>query len=82
MKLERTKISLEIYGEKYPVRRPSVKEVEALERDIKKKSKSDGELILMKKFLVNVGLPMRVLDDLEANHLLQVAEFLTGVKKN
>lgn len=77
---QRTKITLEIYGEKYPVRKPNVKEAEAFDKKISK-ANSGNAISLTKEFLETLGLPRKVSDDLETDHFMQVADFLMGAKK-
>jgi len=82
LKIERTKISLEIYGEKINVRRPNVEEVEAMEEKLGNKKDKDSNLKKIRELMASLGLPQKVIKGLETEHLFKVLEFLIGAKKN
>lgn len=81
MKLVRTSLEIDFYGEKITLRCPTYKEgkdyrdqLSALEKD------ADATEVLM-NFLEKMGLPKEKFMELEFSHVNEVMEFLLGTKK-
>lgn len=76
---ERTKITAKIYGQEFPVTKPLVGQVEALQDELKKDGANPVKI--MSEFGQKLGLPKDVIDKMEADHFMALMDFLTGQKK-
>ena len=80
MEFSRTKLKINLYGDLYEMKRPSVDESQNYARRVK--DKDDGESMeLLKEFLENLGLPGKALGEMEIDHLTQLMEGLMPGKK-
>jgi hypothetical protein len=70
-----------IYGKEYSLSKPTVRQSERLSEEIKE-SKEDAGFTIMKKWVVSLGLPLEVAEDMETGHFIQLIEYLSGSKKN
>lgn len=84
LKLERTVIKAEIYGQQVSLSRPKFGKALALESELSKLQEAkdiQGQISLMKGFLAECGCPSELVDELEIEHLSQLIEVLSGSKK-
>lgn len=81
MKLEKTKVELEIYGEKVAMKLPTYKEATEYRTELNALPTSSDAAEVIKKFLVAMGLPEAMFDQLEMNHVTEVLEFILAPKK-
>lgn len=78
-KRARDKEKVNLYGEVYELKKPSI--VQAMELDrIASEENADGSLALI-NFLASLGLPKKVAMDLEAEHLTELVKLLIGSDK-
>lgn len=83
LKLERSKIAIDVYGEMVECTRPSLDEAIALEAEINEaKGDSAKMLSVMKAFLSRCGFPEKLTGSMETGHLFLVIEALSGKKKD
>lgn len=79
LKLERTKLKIDLYGEIVEIKKPTYGEVEWLESEIKEASGDEEKAkTIVKKFFVTLGLDP---SNIEVDHLFQILELITGKKK-
>lgn len=82
LKLERSKVLVDAYGEMVELTKPSLFEVMELEEKIKALSEQPIELVKeMISFLVRRGFPESLTKTMEAGHVMEVCQALSG-KKN
>lgn len=83
LKLERTKVLVDAYGEMVELSKPSLYEVIELE-DRLKIIKEDGKAVIkeMIEFLKRRGFPENLISSMEPDHIAQVIEALSGKKKD
>ena len=82
LKLKKRVLKLEWEGEKYEVAFPTYKQgkeyqsrIEAFKEDTEKQAKE------MEAYLQSLGLPEKVMMDMELEHIIQIIEILAGSKK-
>ena len=80
-KIERKKISVEIYGNKYELSKPKFTQVVETQDQLESMSAKE-KFIKIKSNLIEAGLPESVIDDMDTDDLLALLEHLNGVKKN
>lgn len=72
-----------IYGKEYSLTKPTVRQTEKLQEDIKNsKEDESASFKLMKKWVEDLGLPGEVIMDMELDHFVKLVEHLSGSKKN
>lgn len=82
LKLERSKVLVDAYGEMIELTKPSLFEVMELEETIKSLDGQPKELVKkMAEFLKRRGMSDSLLETMEAGHVLEVCKALSG-KKN
>jgi hypothetical protein len=80
LKLERTKLKIDLYGEIIEASKPTYGEVEALERELKEAKEDQPKITaVVKGFLGRSGIDA---SKVEVEHLFQIIELITGKKKN
>jgi hypothetical protein len=84
--LKRTELKINVYGEDYELRSPTVDEVAELQERIEKLDDDSPlkTLPVMKSYLSSLGLPEKVVSGLEAKHFIQLVSWVNGEesKKN
>jgi hypothetical protein len=80
VKLEKTKIELDVYGTVYNLSRPSFKQALDLKEKNKDKSEEEANEIML-EFLESLGLPKNVTMDMEVDHVTQILDVLMPSKK-
>lgn len=76
---ERTKVKAVIYGKECMLTKPTVGQVEVMQAEV---AKDEGNSMqIMKKFALEMGLPVDVANSMELDHFIQLIEQLTGQKK-
>lgn len=78
---ERSKLKLSIYGSEYELSKPTYGQAIALQESIREGGESKSMLI-MKEFLVSLGLKSEVIEQMELQHVLDLIEFISGKKKD
>jgi len=82
MELVKSKIEVTIYGEKYELKAPSALESAQLADATSKDGLSSVEmLILTQAFIVKMGLPKEICEDLDLDNTQKLIEFITVKKK-
>ena len=81
---QRSKVTLEIYGQSYEVSRPTIGLAKRMQEEIAlvRSEGGDRNLALLIQFLSDLGLPAEVSESLEIDHFNQVVEFLLTPKKS
>lgn len=82
MKLQRTVIELELYGEKFTLRKPTFKEASEYKDKLLKLDPNDDATEIMKGMLELLGLPKAKFDELELDHVNELMQVLLYSKKN
>ena len=80
-KIENKKLSIEIFGVVYQVRKPKFKEIIEMEDSINALS-SKEKFVFIKKNLVSYGVPEEVVDELDGTSISELLEYINGSKKN
>lgn len=80
-KIENKKLSIEIFGVVYQVRKPKFKEIIEMEDRINALS-SKEKFVFIKKNLVSYGVPEEVVDELDGTSISELLEYINGSKKN
>jgi hypothetical protein len=73
-------LQLKIYGEAFKMRFPTVGETREYAKHLKGSEEADATESLL-DFLEKLGLPKRVSEDMEADHLAELCEELMPSKK-
>lgn len=78
---ESAKIKARIYGQVVDLRRPTVGMIEAFE-DQRAATESDKDkMVLMKKFMKDLGMPEDLSANMEIDHYTQLVEYVLAPKK-
>lgn len=76
---QKTKVTVEIYGQKFDLHKPTVSQVEELQKYTDMEGKSQAEqFTLICGFLEVLGLPKDFSKDMELDHLIQLINYLSG----
>jgi hypothetical protein len=78
---KKTVYKVSVYGVDYSLRKPTVREAEAIRKAIKDQG-DEPNLETFAGFLEQLGMPKAVAGDLELEHFLKLTEFLLAGKKN
>jgi LPS O-antigen subunit length determinant protein (WzzB/FepE family) len=81
MKLVKSFLEIEIYGEQAKIRVPNYKEFQEYRNKLKNMGEQDDAAEVMKEFLCSLGLSKEIFDQLELDHIAQIMEALTSKKK-
>jgi hypothetical protein len=81
MKLVKSKIELEIYDQKCELRKPTFGEAQEYRNQLKALPENEDASLVMKNFLVKMGLPAELFDALELGHVAEIMEVVTDSKK-
>ena len=81
MKITRTVIEVEIYGEAVKLKRPNYKETQDYRENLKKLAEHEDAGPVMKSFLVKMGLPEGLFEELEMTHISDILDLISGSKK-
>lgn len=81
MKLVKTIIDLEVYGQKVELKKPTFKEAQEYRDQLLKLTDSESSVEVMKMFLNKMGLPLETFDELEIAHVSELMEALMDSKK-
>jgi hypothetical protein len=81
MELVKTKINVKLYGKDYDLEAPKALEAAEFIDSVSGEKQTNTEMISKTHaFLVKMGLPKKVCEDLELEHLNQLIEFITKKK--
>lgn len=80
-KIENKKLSIEIFGVNYPVRKPKIKDIVEFDEATEKMSNKE-KLVFVQGRLVAYGIPQDVLDELDYDAYIELIEVVHGSKKN
>jgi hypothetical protein len=82
MEIAKTNIEVSIYGEKYQLKAPKALEaaefIDSINGEVKLSNKE--MIIKTQEFVIGMGLPKSICEDLELDHLNKVIEFITKKK--
>jgi len=80
MKFERRSLKVNVYGEDYEITFPTVKQSQDYAKSVKDidDSEATGKLL---GFLDGLGLPKKVSEDMESEHLTQIVSALVPSQK-
>ncbi len=81
MKLVKTVIELEVYGQTVSLKKPTYREAQEYRDALKKLSDNEDAGSVMIEFLSKMGLPKEVFEQLELGHVNEIMEALTDTKK-
>lgn len=79
-KFERTKITLEIYGESYDLTRPTFKRAMELKKKSEDKSEAETQEVMV-ELLADLGLPSDITLGMEIEHVGELLEYIMPSKK-
>lgn len=79
-KVEKKSIRVVIGDKNYDVKVPSVAQQKAIQAKIKE-SESSNSIDIMSEHLVSLGLPLEIVNDLDADTFLELYEFIHTPKK-
>lgn len=80
-KIENKKLSIEILGTVYQVRKPKFKEIIEMEEKLESMS-SKEKFMHIQESLVSYGVPQEVIDELDGSSVIELLEIINGSKKN
>ena len=80
-KIENKRLSIEILGKVYEVRKPKFKEVIEMEDKLEGLNAKAKFLYIMES-LQKYGIPQEVLDELDSGAVIEILEIVSGTKKN
>jgi len=82
MKLVRTVFEIELDDKKFSLRKPTFKESQKYREDLSKLGASEDASNVIMNHLESLGLPNGVFESLESDHITQLLEVISGLKKN
>lgn len=80
-KIERKKLSVEIYGTEYAISKPKFKQVIDMQEKLQALP-AEEKFKYISKFLADTGIPEDVLGDMDADSVIELLEVINGSKKN
>lgn len=80
----RTSVEVELYGQKFIIKKPSVAKIEELQDKLDGIDDKSGKLTLntIGRWLMDLGISKDILKEIELEHLFVLVQELSGVKKN
>ena len=78
---EKSKLKVSIYGSEYEISKPTYGQSQHLQGRLKDEGQ-EKSMVIMKEFVMSLGLPEECIDGMELDHFLQLIEHISGVKKN
>jgi hypothetical protein len=81
MKLEKTKLQIEIYGEQLELRAPNYLEASEYRMALNNLSEKSEATEIIKGFLIKLGLTEAVFNSLEMGHVQDILEYVLTPKK-
>lgn len=82
MKLVKTVIEVEVYDQKFNLRKPNFKESQQYRENLLKIGADGDAALIMQSFLELLGLPAGLFETLEFEHITSLMEIVTSSKKN
>jgi len=79
LKLEKRKLSVDVYGEKENLLFPSVRQQKAYLEELLKEGAD--EIALTSKYFTDLGMSEKSIESLELPHMYEVLEVISGQKK-
>lgn len=80
-KIERKKLTIDIYGTVYEISKPKFKQI--LETQEKVEGLNPTEKFkYIRQSLIDCGIPEAVIDDLDGESMVELIEIVNGSKKN
>jgi hypothetical protein len=80
-KIENKKLSIDIFGVVYEVRKPKFKEILEMEEKLEALP-AKGKFLYIQDCLVAFGIPKEVLEELDGSSIIELLEIVNGSKKN
>jgi alcohol dehydrogenase YqhD (iron-dependent ADH family) len=81
LEFKRTVYKINIYGKSYEMRRPTVREIIGFQTSVKDNSNHEESIERLTEFFVSLGLDKEVINDLEIDHMTQIAETIISANK-
>lgn len=80
-KIENKRLSIEIFGKVYEVRKPKFREVLEMEEKLESLD-AKGKLLYIVESLELYGIPKEVIEELDSGSIVDLLEIVNGSKKN
>jgi len=80
-KIENKKLSIEIFGVVYQVRKPNYKELREMQESLNTLSDKERTDAMVSQ-LVSCGIPSEIIDQLDPDSLVELISIVNGTKKN
>ena len=80
-KIENKKLSIDINGQIYAVKKPKYKDLVDIEEKMASMSPKEKVLFVHSR-LIEYGIPEEVLNDLDSDAYVELIEVINGTKKN
>ena len=80
-KIERKKLSIDIYGTVYQIAKPKFKQIIEMQEKLDTLNTSE-KFQYIKGNLVTSGIPAEIVDDLDGDSMIELLEIINGTKKN
>jgi len=74
-------VKVKIYDRELDIKKPTVGMIESLNAQMKAVVDDGEKFKIMRSFLVQLGLPEEVLNEMQMDHYLELVEFLSAPKK-
>ena len=81
MQFSRTVYKINLYGESFEMRKPTVKEAVAFQKQVALCEKDDDKLARLTDFFVGLGLDRKAADNMQLDHMVQLSETLSAIDK-
>jgi hypothetical protein len=81
LKFERSVIEIDLYGTPVKLRKPYFSETQDYKAKLQALPENDEVAPIIKAFIVKMGLPENLFEQLEMEHVSEIMGLLTGSKK-
>jgi hypothetical protein len=78
---KRTVFKINFYGTEYEMRKPTVRETVDFQKSLSKDKSEEDKLLRLTSFFVGLGLNKDAVDDMQMDHMIQLAEALSATDK-
>lgn len=80
-KIERKKLTVEIYGIEYNLAKPKFKDIVEMQDKLETLTAAE-KFLFIKKNLIESGIPEEVIDDMDGDNMIELLDIINGSKKN
>lgn len=80
-KIENKRLSIDIFGTVYEVRKPKFKEILEMEEKLEALP-AKGKFLYIQEVLIEFGIPKEVIEELDGSSIVELLEIINGTKKN